>query len=83
MRCGRAGRAQGKLLQLALPEEVCPGRAAARRSATTGRLVISMPTEAAARAPACARPRPDSSCEALPSCRASHPAALARLHAHM
>ncbi len=67
---GLAARAQGKLLQLALPEEVCPGRAAARRSATTGRLVISMPIEAAAHASACARPRPNSSCEALPIYRA-------------
>lgn len=42
-----APRVQGKLLQLALPQEVCPDRATAQRSATTGRLVISMPIEGA------------------------------------
>ena len=51
----RAPRAQGKLLQLALPQEVCPDRATAQRSATTGRLVITMPIEGACpEAPRCA-----------------------------
>lgn len=50
-----ARRMQGKLLQLALPQEVSPDRATAQRSATTGRLVITMPIEGAcSEAPWCA-----------------------------
>ena len=50
-----APRVQGKLLQLALPQEVCPDRATAQRSATTGRLLITMPIEGAcSEAPRCA-----------------------------
>lgn len=37
--------AEGQLLQLRLPAEVSPGRAAARRSTCTGRLVITMPLD--------------------------------------
>lgn len=34
---------KGRLLQLALPEEVSPDASAARRSQTTGQLVVTMP----------------------------------------
>ncbi|ELU13273.1 hypothetical protein CAPTEDRAFT_146302, partial [Capitella teleta] len=34
---------KGKILQLALPEEVCPDSSSAKRSQTTGHLLISMP----------------------------------------
>lgn len=37
----------GRLLQLHLPEEVCPGSSLAHRSRATGRLVLTMPKAAA------------------------------------